>query len=528
MTGEDRDRAARPDGATDADIGPSRPGRARPIETGGLLHQDPPVFELGAPGRSGASLPALDVPARDPFAALPPHLVRSAPPGLPEISEVEATRHYTRLSRWNYAIDIGMYPLGSCTMKYNPKVNEYAARMPGFAHIHPATPEAGLQGALAVMHGLERALCEITGMERASLQPAAGAHGELLGLMMIRQHHRQQRERPVKVLIPDSAHGTNPASSTLNGFQTVPLPTGPQGTLEPAAVAAACQAHRGDIAAIMITNPSTLGLFEEKIDEIADLVHRAGGLVYMDGANLNALLGRFRPGDHGVDCLHINLHKTFTTPHGGGGPGAGPVAVGKVLEPYLPVPLVERKPEGGYRLDFDRPRSVGKVRAFFGNFGMHVRAYTYIREMGAEGLARATELAVVNANYVRVRLQETYSLPFARPCMHEVVLSDRRLKKETGVETLDVAKRLMDYGFHPPTIYFPLPQVTGGAGALMIEPTETETPEALDQFCAAMEAIADEARTQPDLVKAAPHLTPLSRLDEARAARKPKLRWTRS
>jgi glycine dehydrogenase subunit 2 len=491
----------------------------------GLLHQDPPIFELGAPGRTGASLPALDVPARDPEKALPAHLVRKGDPKLPEVSEVEATRHYTRLSRFNYAIDIGMYPLGSCTMKYNPKVNERAARIPGFAQIHPATPESHLQGALALSHGLERALCEITGMARATLQPAAGAHGELLGLMMIRACHHDAGKKPVRVLIPDSAHGTNPASCTLNGFSTVPLRTGPKGTLEPEAVRAACQAHPGDIAAIMITNPSTLGLFEEKIDEIARIVHEAGGLVYMDGANLNALLGKFRPGDHGVDCLHINLHKTFTTPHGGGGPGAGPVAVGKVLEPFLPVPLVEKTP-GGYRLENDRPKSVGKVRAFFGNFGMHVRAYTYIREMGGAGLLRATELAVLNANYVRAKLAPLYGLPFDRPCMHEVVLSDRKLSRETGVVTLDVAKRLMDYGFHPPTIYFPLPPVIGGAGALMIEPTETETPETLDEFCAAMTAIAREARETPDVVRAAPTRTPLERLDEVHAARKPKLRWT--
>ncbi|HJZ85361.1 MAG TPA: aminomethyl-transferring glycine dehydrogenase subunit GcvPB [Polyangia bacterium] len=498
---------------------------SRPIETSGPLHHDPPIFELGAPGRSGASLPALDVPARDPRLALPAHLVRAQDPGLPEVSEVEATRHYTRLSRFNYGIDIGLYPLGSCTMKYNPKINERAARLPGFAALHPATPESHLQGALALMYALERALCEITGLTRATLQPAAGAHGELAGLMMIRAWHRERGRRPHKVLIPDSAHGTNPASSTLNGFTTLALPTGPRGTLEVDAVRAACAAARDDVAGIMITNPSTLGLFEEKIDEIAAVVHAAGGLVYMDGANLNALLGRFRPGDHGVDCLHINLHKTFTTPHGGGGPGAGPVAVGKVLEPFLPVPLIERT-QSGYRLDSDRPHTIGRVRAFLGNFGMHVRAYTYLRDMGAAGLARASELAVLNANYIRAQLTPVYGLPFDRPCMHEVVLSDRKLERETGVKTLDVAKRLMDYGFHPPTIYFPLPQVLGGAGALMIEPTETETPETLDQFCAAMSAIWREAHETPELVKGAPHETPLARLDETRAARKPKLRWT--
>ena len=497
----------------------------KPTFTSGLMHHDPPIFEQGGPGRTGASLPQLDVPAKDPAKALPAHLVRAADPGLPEVSEVTATRHYTRLSRFNYAIDIGMYPLGSCTMKYNPKINERAARMAGFAQIHPATPESKLQGALALMYALERQLCEITGMTRATLQPAAGAHGELTGLMMIRLAHADRGRTPLKVLIPDSAHGTNPASCTLNGFDTVPLKTGARGTIEADAVRAACEANAGNVAAIMITNPSTLGLFEERIDEIADIVHAAGGLVYMDGANLNALLGKFRPGDHGVDCLHINLHKTFTTPHGGGGPGAGPVAVGKVLEPFLPVPMVE-KAGANFKLDFDRPKTVGKVRAFFGNFGMHVRAYTYIREMGGEGLTRATELAVLNANYIRARLSPLYGLPYDRPCMHEVVLSDKKLKRETGVETLDVAKRLMDYGFHPPTIYFPLPHVTGGAGALMIEPTETEPPESLDEFCAAMESIWKESHENAELVHAAPHTTPLSRLDETRAARKPKLRWT--
>jgi glycine dehydrogenase subunit 2 len=488
----------------------------KPIETSGPLHHDPPIFELGAPGRSGASLPPLDVPACEPTETSPPHLVRASDPGLPEVSEVEATRHYTRLSRFNYAIDIGMYPLGSCTMKYNPKINERAARIRGFASLHPATPPSGLQGALGLLHALERALCEITGLARATLQPAAGAHGELAGLMMIRAYHRDRGRRPTRVLIPDSAHGTNPASCTLNGFTTVPLATGPRGTLAVDAVRAAALAAKDQLAAIMITNPSTLGLFEERIADIATIVHEAGGLVYMDGANLNALLGKFRPGDHGVDCLHINLHKTFTTPHGGGGPGAGPVAVARALEPFLPVPLVERT-GSSYRLDFDRPKTIGRLRAFFGNFGMHVRAYTYIREMGAAGLARATELAVLNANYIRALLTPIYGLPYDRPCMHEVVLSDRKLKRETGVETLDVAKRLMDYGFHPPTIYFPLPHVMSGAGALMIEPTETETPETLDSFCAAMRAIADEAARDPELVKTAPHETPLERLDEARA-----------
>jgi len=492
----------------------------KPVETRHLLAQEPPIFEQGAPGRNGASLPRCDVPERDPAADWGAELSREQTPGLPEVSEIEVTRHFTRLSRWNYAIDIGLYPLGSCTMKYNPKVNEQAARIPGFAALHPYQPESTLQGALALMHALERALCEITGLSRATLQPAAGAHGELAGLMVIRAALADKGRHPTKVLIPDSAHGTNPASCTLNGFETVTLPTGERGVLD---VEAVRKAVSSDTAAIMITNPSTLGLFEENIAAIAEIVHAAGGYVYMDGANLNALLGKFRPGDAGVDVMHINLHKTFTTPHGGGGPGSGPVAVTAALEPYLPTPTVEKSGDG-FRLDFDRPKSVGRLRSFYGNWGMHVRAYTYIREMGAEGLTRATEMAVLGANYLRARLRGEYQPPFDRPCMHEVIVSDKRLKKETGVTTLDIAKRLIDYGFHPPTIYFPLIV----PGALMIEPTETEAPETLDQFADAMIAIAEEARKDPELVKGAPHGTGIRRLDETRAARQLKLRWRRA
>jgi glycine dehydrogenase subunit 2 len=480
------------------------------------LHPSPPIFEQGAPGRSGASLPRMDVPDRDPAAELGA-LGRKAAPGLPEVSEVEVTRHYTRLSRWNYAIDIGMYPLGSCTMKYNPKINEVAARIPGFAALHPYQPESTLQGALALMYALEHALCEITGLARATLQPAAGAHGELTGLMVIRAALAAKGKHPRKVLIPDSAHGTNPASCTLNGFETVSLKTGADGVLAVETVKAALD---GDVAAIMITNPSTLGVFEENIAKIAKLVHDAGGYVYMDGANLNALLGKMRPGDVGVDVMHINLHKTFTTPHGGGGPGSGPVAVIAELEPYLPTPTVERDGDH-YRLEYNRPRSVGRVRSFYGNWGMHVRAYTYIREMGGAGLTQATEMAVLNASYLRARLKDVYTLAAEKPSMHEVVFSDRKIKKETGVQTLDIAKRLIDYGYHPPTIYFPLIV----PGSLMIEPTETETPETLDAFADAMLAIAEEARRDPELVKNAPHTTGIRRLDETRAARQPKLRW---
>jgi glycine dehydrogenase subunit 2 len=407
-------------------------------------------------------------------------------------------------------------------MKYNPKVNERVARMPGFAGLHPQQPPSTLQGALALLHALERLLCEIAGFARATLQPAAGAHGELAGVMMIRAYHHDRGRRPTQVLIPDSAHGTNPASCTLNGFTTVPLKTGSDGLLS---VDDVRKHANSDTAAIMVTNPSTLGLFEERFAEIAEVVHKAGGLVYMDGANLNALLGKVRPGASGVDVMHINLHKTFTTPHGGGGPGSGPVAVVAQLEPFLPTPTVEKSGDR-FALSFDRPKSVGRLRSFVGNFGMHVRAY--IREMGGEGLTRATELAVLNANYLRARLKAAFPLAYERPSMHEVVFTDKRLKRETGCQTLDVAKRLMDYGYHPPTIYFPLPAVTGGAGSLMIEPTETETPETLDDFAESMLAIADEAKRDPEKVKSAPHETALRRLDETLAARHPRLRWTRS
>ncbi len=481
-----------------------------------LLHHEPPIFELGSPGRSGASLPSLDVPAADPRDDWG-SLARAEAPGLPELSEVDVTRHFTRLSRWNYAIDIGMYPLGSCTMKYNPKINEAAARIPGFAGLHVYQPESTLQGALELMWQLERMLCEIVGFPRATLQPAAGAQGELAGLMMIRAAHADRGRHPTKILIPDSAHGTNPASSTLNGFDAVTLPTGADGVLDVDAVRAALSS---DTAGIMITNPSTLGVFEENIADIAELVHSVGGFVYMDGANLNALLGKFRPGDAGVDVMHINLHKTFTTPHGGGGPGAGPVAVAAALEPFLPRPTVEKRGDR-FTLEYDRPKSVGRLRSFFGNWGMFVRAYTYIRELGGEGLTRATELAVLNANYLRARLEHEYPVACTRRSMHEVVFSDKRLKKETGVQTLDIAKRLMDHGYHPPTVYFPLIV----PGALMIEPTETESPETLDQFADALLAIAEEARRDPERVKSAPHSTGLRRLDETRAARKPRLRW---
>lgn len=490
-----------------------------PCPTRHLLAQETPIFEQGAPGRSGASLPTLDVPPVC-AATLFGELHRQEAPGFPEVSEVDVTRHFTRLSRWNFAIDLGMYPLGSCTMKYNPKVNEFAARMPNFAGLHPAQPETSLQGALDLLYRLERALCEISGFARVTLQPAAGAHGELCGLMMVRAYHQSQGRAPRKVLIPDSAHGTNPASATLNQMECVPLKTSPDGLLSVESVQTAVAQHPSNVAAIMMTNPSTLGLFEEHIAEISSVIHSAGGLVYMDGANLNALLGKVRPGDTGVDVMHMNLHKTFTTPHGGGGPGSGPVGVVEKLVPFLPSPMVEQR-DGVFFLDYERPQSVGRLRSFLGNFGMHVRAYSYIREMGGAGLTQATEMAVLNAVYLRALLSHEYPPASEKPSMHEYVTSDKKIKKETSVQTLDVAKRLMDYGFHPPTVYFPLVV----PGALMIEPTETESKETLDEFAWALLQIAQEARTQPEQLKQAPTQTALRRLDETKAARHPRLRW---
>jgi glycine dehydrogenase subunit 2 len=486
----------------------------------GLEWREPPIFERGAPGRSGVSLGALDVPAVDPRVALGA-LARRTPAALPEVSEPEAIRHFVRLSQWNYSIDTQFYPLGSCTMKHNPKVNEWTARLPGFTKAHPLMPPHLIRGALELMVSLQAILAEIVGMDGVSLQPAAGAQGELTGLMMIRAHHHAEGRSPRKVFIPDSAHGTNPASASLNGFESVAFPAGPQGVVEPATLAAALEAAPGDVAALMMTNPNTLGLYEQAMPKLTELVHARGGLVYGDGANMNAVLGRARPGDAGVDVLQYNLHKTFTTPHGGGGPGSGPVAFKRVLEPYQPGPVVRMEGDRAI-VDHDRPHSVGRVRSFFGNFGMMVRAYTYIRELGPEGLAAVSNLAVLNARYVAARLAGHYPLAYETPALHEAVFTDKELEARTGVKTLDVAKRLIDYGVHPPTVYFPLVV----RGALMVEPTETETKQTLDDFVSAMIEIAREARETPELVKKAPHLTRLGRLDEARAARKPRLRWS--
>jgi glycine dehydrogenase subunit 2 len=486
--------------------------------TRGLVHEEPLVFEHGSRGRSGVSLPAPELEL-DPGQDLPAALLRPALDGMPELSELEVVRHFTHLSAWNHGIDTGFYPLGSCTMKYNPKSSEALARLPGFADLHPLTPPELCQGALELMHSLERALSEIAGFDATTLAPAAGAQGELCGLMLIRAWHEARGNPRKKVLIPDTAHGTNPASSALNGYAVVQLASGPDGRLHPEAVRTAMDE---DVAAIMITNPNTLGVFESHVAEIAEIVHAKGGLVYGDGANMNALLGVARPGDMGFDVMQYNLHKTFATPHGGGGPGSGPVAVKAPLAPHLPLPVVVKEGEA-YRLVTDpreRPQTIGKLREFWGNFGMFVRAWALIREYGPEGVRATGELAVLNANYVRARLRGAYNLPYETDSLHEVVFDDR-LQRTTGVTTMDIAKRLIDHGFHPPTIYFPLVV----QGALMIEPTETESKETLDGFVAAMKAIAEEAKASPEAVKAAPTRPVRARLDETRAARKPVLRW---
>jgi glycine dehydrogenase subunit 2 len=482
----------------------------------GLVLNEPLIFERGSLGRKGYSLPRLDVERAEVEKIWPRKWVRKDLEGLPELSEVEVVRHFNRLSQWNYGVDSGFYPLGSCTMKYNPKVNEDLARLPGFTGAHPYLPEEISQGSLQLMHDLEGFLCEISGMDRVTLQPSAGAQGELTGMLMIRAYLTERGNPRLKVLVPDTAHGTNPASSGLCGYQVVQVKSNERGVLSAQAVE---EKMDEDVAALMVTNPNTLGLFEENICQIAEIVHGKGGQLYCDGANLNALLGLTRPGDMGVDVLHFNLHKTFSTPHGGGGPGAGPVGVKEHLAEYLPVPIITRKGER-FQFDYDRPKTIGKVRSFFGNFAVLVRAYAYILSLGAAGLKRASLVALLNANYIRSKLKDHYHLPYDLPCMHECVFSDR-LQGKYGVTALDIAKRLMDYGFHPPTIYFPLVV----HGALMIEPTESEAKETLDQFIEAMVRIAREAETEPGLIREAPHKTKVSRLDEVLANRKPVLRW---
>ncbi len=474
--------------------------------TSGLVLNEPLLWEKGRRGRSGMSLPRRDVD----FAPVDENLLGDIP-DLPDLSEVDVVRHYTRLSQWNFGVDSGMYPLGSCTMKYNPKINEAMASLHGFVEAHPLLPDRLCQGVLKLMHDLERFLAEITGMDAASLQPAAGAQGELCGMLIIHAHHACNGSDRDRIIVPDTAHGTNPASAALCRYTPVRVESNEHGILSPEAVAAVMDEA---VAGIMITNPNTLGLFEEHIREIADIVHSQGGLVYCDGANMNAVMGIADMRAMGVDVLHLNLHKTFSTPHGGGGPGAGPVCVRKDLERFLPVPRV-LEDNGSYRLSDDFPDSVGKLHAFFGSFGVMVKAYSYILTMGPH-LKRASELAVLNANYVKERLKDVLHLSYDRPCMHECVFSDK-FQRSKQVTTLDMAKRLIDYGFHPPTIYFPLVV----AGALMIEPTETESKENLDLFIDAVKAIVNEAEENPDLLREAPTLTRVRRLDETEAARHP-------
>ena len=481
-----------------------------------LSQNEPLLFERSSPGKLAYQLPELDVPAVDAKAALGAENVRDAIEGFPEVSEVETIRHFTRLSTWNYAIDHGMYPLGSCTMKYNPRVNELVARIEGLAWAHPYQPEALSQGSMEIMARLETALAEITGMDAVTLQPAAGAHGELTGILLIRALLEKRGNPRKKILIPDSAHGTNPASAVIAGYAVEPIPSNAGGALDLSVLERVVDR---DVAALMVTNPNTLGVFEQDIVRAAEILHAKGALLYMDGANMNALMGIARPGDFGVDALHLNLHKTFSTPHGGGGPGAGPVAVKKALEPYLPAPRLKRSGKK-WAWDFKRKHSIGRVRAFYGNFGVLVRALAYILAYGGPGLRNVTLDAVLNANYIRKKLEPHFDLPYPAPNMHEVVFSDSRQAKQ-GVRTGDLAKRLIDYGFHPYTVSFPLIV----HGALMIEPTETEGKRELDQFIEAMISIAKEVESDPQLVTTAPHGTRTSRVDEVTAARKPVLRW---
>lgn len=477
----------------------------------------PLIFERSKEGRTSYSLPNLDVPEIDLNAELDDVYVRKTPPELPEVSELEIMRHYTGLSNRNYGVDSGFYPLGSCTMKYNPKINEDVARLGGFSHIHPYQDPKTVQGAMEMLYDLQTALKEITGMHEVSLQSAAGAHGEWTALMMIRAFHEANGDLGrTKVIVPDSAHGTNPASAAVAGFEAVTVKTNEKGLVD---LEDLKRVVGNDTAALMLTNPNTLGLFETEIMEMAEIVHAAGGKLYYDGANLNAIMGYTRPGDMGFDAVHLNLHKTFTGPHGGGGPGSGPVGVSKELEPFLPKPIITKK-EDEYVFEYDRPQSIGRVKPYYGNFGINLRAYTYIRTMGAEGLKKVSEYAVLNANYMMRKLEKAYELPYNQHCKHEFVLSGSRQKK-LGVRTLDIAKRLLDFNYHPPTIYFPLNVEEG----LMIEPTETESKETLDGFIDAMLRIAEEVENNPEVVQEAPHNTIVKRMDETTAARKPILRY---
>lgn len=482
-----------------------------------MINYDKLIFEVSKKGRKAYTLPKLDVPSINAENIIPKEALRNKDVSLPEVSEVDVTRHYTLLSNKNYGVDTGFYPLGSCTMKYNPKINEDMAELQGFTDIHPYQSTDTVQGALRLMYELQSMLIEITGMDKMTLQPAAGAHGELTGLMIIKAYHENRADfKRKKIIVPDSAHGTNPASSAVAGFEVVEVKSDKDGLVD---IESLKSILNDEIAGLMLTNPNTLGLFESNITEIADLVHKAGGLLYYDGANMNANMGITRPGDMGFDVVHLNLHKTFSTPHGGGGPGSGPVGVKKELEDFLPVPVIVKNRDE-YELDYERPLSIGKVKSFYGNFNVMVKAYCYILSIGAEGLKKASETAVLNANYIKSKLKGYYNIPTDNVCKHEFVLGG--LKGDVhGVTTLDAAKRLLDYGYHPPTIYFPMIV----ENAIMIEPTESESIETLDKFIDAMIEIAKEAQNDPEKVKNAPHTTIIKRPDEVKAARNPILKW---
>ena len=485
---------------------------------------EPLLKELSKPGLIGVKLPEPDVPVKPLAELFGTENLRSDPPPLPELDQPTVVRHFVRLSQLNYSVDTHFYPLGSCTMKHNPKVNEEVVRLPEFAMLHPLQDEETVQGILRLLKTLEQMLCEIGGMDACTLQGAAGAQGEFIGLLLVRAWHRYrgEEEKRTRIIVPDSAHGTNPASAARCGFTVESVPSGPDGCIDLSALEKALQPDQNGFlpAAVMVTNPNTLGKFERDIIRVADLTHEAGALLYYDGANLNAIMGKAKPGDMGCDIMHFNLHKTFSTPHGGGGPGSGPVAVKSFLEPFLPVPVIEEK-DGKLVLSEDKPLSVGRVHSFYGNVLVAVKAYAYIRSLGAEGLTKVTEDAVLNANYLMHKLANIFPVAFPGLCKHEFVLSLKQFKRETGVRTWDVAKRLLDYGFYAPTVYFPITVEE----AMMVEPTETERKETLDAFAAALEQIAREARERPEVVQTAPHKTPVGRLDEAKAARELKVRW---
>lgn len=481
-----------------------------------MNNTEPLIFEKSSPGRRCFILPACDVPEKPITNFLPEKMLRKQEAKLPEVSEIDVVRHFTRLSQMNFCVDTNFYPLGSCTMKYNPRINEDAARLEGFTKLHPYQPIEQCQGILKLLYELEQILVNISGMPAFTLQPAAGAHGELTGMLIIRAYLEKKGETRHKIIIPDSAHGTNPASAALCGYEVESIQSNANGLVDIEKLKAF---FTRDTAALMITNPNTLGLFEKDIVEICKIAHNAGGLVYCDGANMNALLGIARPGDMGVDILHLNLHKTFSTPHGGGGPGAGPIGVTEELKPFLPVPRTELV-DKSYILNYDYPDSIGRVRAFYGHIGMMIRAYTYLLSLGKEGVCKVGEHAVLNANYLRHKLKKYYDIPYGKTCMHEFVISAKK-QRQKGASALDIAKKLLDYGFHAPTIYFPLIVEE----ALMVEPTETESRETLDAFADAMIQIAEDIKQRPEVVRNTPQTTPIGRPDEVKAAREPKLKW---